>query len=76
MGLDPREAVTWAWKIFNNYLYFSPNTCVIGVISRMRIARGTRGGENKYTQCRPKGKGLHERPRRRWAYNVNMNINP
>jgi len=22
----------------------------------------------------PKGKGLHERPRRRWAYNVNMNI--
>jgi hypothetical protein len=22
----------------------------------------------------PKGKGLHERPRRRWAYIVNMNV--
>jgi hypothetical protein len=75
--LPTREAVTWAWKIFSQYFYFSLNICVIGVIQWMRIACGTHGGEKKYIQglgWKLKGKGLHERPRRRWAYNANMNI--
>jgi len=48
--LPTREAVTWAWKIFNQYLYFSLNTCFTGVIQWIRIACGTHGGENKYIE--------------------------
>jgi hypothetical protein len=83
MIFEPKSEVDWSWRELNNdeihNLYYSPN--VVRAIKAKEVvvggACGTHGGGGKYLQgfgCEARRKETIGRPRRRWEYNIKMDL--
>jgi len=78
-----RDKVTWEWrKLYNeelNDLYSSPNIVRVIKSRRMRWARhvarmGDERGAYRVLVGKPEGKRPLGRPRRRWVFNIRMDL--